>query len=377
MIRNCFSKSTIIFFGKAAAIAALVVAAEASRSLAVTPPAAFGDWQAYDYGILMESGSTLTMSGTGDKILGNIGMGGTGDTLNLSGATSPVITGHGNGDYPASTSAVLGFAAASGSSTYDAPGVTTGITTGTSPVQLGSGSTPTYSVANLANTTGLPLNVMNSISSTDVPANVTVTGSVNITPGGVLTLPAGNGPFVYTATVAAGFNTSGASYAGNFTVQGTANQQVVIDITSNSPVIDGSLGLAGHIGPPNVIYNFTGTGGFTLDSFGHFTSGMFIDQTGPFNVTNSEIQGILVGGGSSTFATSTIFSTPEPGSFAIAAVGIFALVGWRLCNCEKGSWPEHHRPVIWRAPRETSCSILLIPRAIGLAADIVPTKPLT
>ena len=350
MIRNCFSKSTVTFFGKAAVIAALVVAAEAGRALAVTPPAAFGDWQAYDYGILMESGSTsLTMSGAGDKILGNIGMGGTG-ALNLSGATTPTITGHANYDYPASTSAVLGYAGSSGTYTAPTGGVpgSANITTGTNQIALsGSPPNPATGVTNVTTA----LNAMNSISNADIPANVTTTGSVNIIPGGVLVLPAGNGPFVYTATVDPSFNTSSpgpATYAGNFTVQGTANQQVVIDITSNSPVLDGSLGLAGHILPSNVVYNFTGTGGFTLDSFGHFTSGMFIDQTGPFGVSNTELQGILVGAGASTFATSTIFSTPEPSGFMIAVIGIFALVGWRVCNCEKGSWPKHYRPVIWR-----------------------------
>jgi hypothetical protein len=303
------------------AVAAGVLALLTSADRAI---AQWEGWQLYDYGVLMESSSTLTVSGTGDKILGNIGMGGTGDALNLSGATSPTITGHSNGDLATSTSAAIGFAAASGSSAYTPPAVTTGITSGTGQIGAPT-SSPQFNVSNI----GTALNIVNGINT-----NYGSTQTVNplfINSGGLLVLPAGNGPFVYNATINNNFSTG--SNDGNFTIQGTANQQVVIDIAATgTPTLDGSIVFAGTLKDENVVINITGANNtFTMDTFGNTTYGMYIDDAtgGEFAVTNSEIHGLLVGGNNSTMSNSTILSTPEPSSIVLAGMSLLALFGFR------------------------------------------------
>jgi hypothetical protein len=96
--------------------------------------------------------------------------------------------------------------------------------------------------------------------------------------------------------------------------------------------------LTGGISSDQVLFNFdagnfeTLSGGdpLTIDTDGNTTTGIFLDPNGQIQITNSVINGRIVGGDSldmlisgSTIVAPTL--APEPTSLALLGAGLFAL----------------------------------------------------
>ena len=104
MIRSCFSSLPMRFFARAAAVAAVATFAFADRAMAQL------SGTNYDFAVLLEPASTLNFTGTGNKIVGNVGFADTtstsgGGTFN-GGTATGTITGHQPGNTAITTGVV-------------------------------------------------------------------------------------------------------------------------------------------------------------------------------------------------------------------------------------------------------------------------------
>jgi hypothetical protein len=223
----------------------------------------------------------------------------------------------------------------------DGIAVTGGATFGNANVQA-----DVIAVTNLSRTLG---------AITDTPtAIITGGGSVDASSGKLV-----NGNYVFTGVIGTTdgeFPRSTFNAGDKFTVNGTSDQLVVINIPDIPTIdeetvgFDGSIVLAGGITPDHVLFNFdkgdfdTLTGGDTLmiDTDGNPTTGIFLDPNGNFLITDSMIFGRIFGGGAEfdsiiqtlhptdpSFRTNIVapppFQTPEPTSLALLGAGLAAL----------------------------------------------------
>jgi hypothetical protein len=130
------------------------------------------------------------------------------------------------------------------------------------------------------------------------------------------------------------------------TVNGTASQFVVINFNNgtNNFNLGGPITLTGGITSDHVLFNFFGTGGTLGGSAnGATVNGIFLAPNMKINIDAVNLQGRLIGGGSSTSnndfqIVSNAFVTqpapgaiPEPASLAIWGLGALgcAVAGYR------------------------------------------------
>ena len=180
------------------------------------------------------------------------------------------------------------------------------------------------------------------------PPTITIEdkGSVDASKG----LPV-NGNFVFTGVIGT-TNLDSEPIESNFTagttftINGTADQFVVINIP-NVPTIDGapvgfdgSIMLTGGITSDHVLFNFgngnfdTHTGGdpLLINTGGRVTMGTFLDPNGIFNIDNTILDGRIFGGDAndsfitgSTINAPPFFPTPEPTSLVLLGSGLVVL----------------------------------------------------
>ena len=116
------------------------------------------------------------------------------------------------------------------------------------------------------------------------------------------------------------------------TINGSASDYVVVNVTDNNPAFNGQIVLAGGITSDQVLFNMFGgnyvthTGGptLTVSANGQTTTGIFLDPNGAMQMNNTILNGRFFGGdvqnqqivsGASIFAP-----VPEPSSLALGGL---------------------------------------------------------
>ncbi len=206
---------------------------------------------------------------------------------------------------------------------------------GTAQANLGAGTLNGSKIANDANVSSA-YNTISSLSSTFASQTATSfggSGTLNAT-SGVLDA---TGSYVFTAT-ANNFLAGGA-----LTINGSATDSVVINVTGNNNVqLKNLLNLTGGITSDNVFINILGVG----QSVGGNTNkgivnGVFVALDDKFNIDSTTIDGRIIGGGSNDFQLVSNFvlnappspppqvnsSVPEPSTWAMLLLG-FAGIGF-------------------------------------------------
>jgi len=279
------------------------VAIAAVAGLANPPAQAqnFGDFAPTTDTVDYEGFSEPNLNFTNSNLTGNIGIGGVGGFV---GSGSGTITG-----------TVL-FAAASGLFSPDGITVTGGATFGNTSVQT-----------NLNALNALSQSLSNEVGT---PQLISAGGSVNASAG----VMDSNGNEVFTATINPNF-TAGTT----FTINGTSSQFVVFNTTTGGLPFDGSIVLTGGITSDHVLFNFdagnylTLSGGdpLMIDTDFNTTTGTYLDPNGVFQVTDTVLDGRIIGGDSmdSGITGSTIVGpaspVSEPTSLALLGAGLAAL----------------------------------------------------
>lgn len=180
---------------------------------------------------------------------------------------------------------------------------------------------------------------LNALTATSQRLSTEAGTSITLTGGGTLNASRGmldgTGNLVFTATIDRSFK------AGTtFTVNGTSNQFVVINIPSTGGLgFDASIVLTGGITPDHVLFNFdagnfdTLSGGdpLMIDTALNTTTGTFLDPNGALDISSSVIDGRIFGGDTldATISGSSIvapppFQVPEPTSLALFGAGLIA-----------------------------------------------------
>jgi PEP-CTERM motif-containing protein len=205
---------------------------------------------------------------------------------------------------------------------------------GTAQTNLGSGTLNGSKIANDANVSSAYNTISNLSTTFAAEAGTTfVAGAqtLNATSG---TLD-GGGNYVFTTT-AANFLSSGA-----LTINGTASQYVVIDVTGNNNVqLKNLLNLTGGITDDHVFINILGTGqSVGGNTNGGVVNGIFVALDDKFNIDNTTIDGRVIGGSNQDFQLVSGFelnappnpsmtgSIPEPSTWAMMLLG-FAGIGF-------------------------------------------------
>ena len=132
------------------------------------------------------------------------------------------------------------------------------------------------------------------------------------------------------------------------TINGSATDQVVIDVTDNNPAFNGMIVLIGGITSDHVLFNMFGgnytthTGGptLTVSTNGQITTGTFLDPNGGMQINHSVLDGRFFGGdvtnqqivsGADINAPPKIvlLAVPEPGTIVLLLAGMLGVVGLR------------------------------------------------
>ena len=171
-----------------------------------------------------------------------------------------------------------------------------------------------------------------------------------------------DGTRIFTATIAPSF-IAGTS----FTINGTGDQFFVANISTGGLAFDGSIVLTGGITSDHVLFNFdagsfeTNTGGdpLMINTGGNPTTGTYLDPNGPFQITDTLLNGRIFGGNSldSGITNSTIIAPSpvpapvigsEPASLGVVTAGLvaFGILGRRRRRLA--------RPAIMLSARDTS-----------------------
>ena len=179
---------------------------------------------------------------------------------------------------------------------------------GTGPFAVGGGGTVTGNV--VANDSGVTsaLNYSNDLSQAlggNPGANLTLTSSqtIDVSSGdlGTTAIVDGNALGTYRVFDTTSVNLSNST---TLTINGSAADQVVINVTDNNPAFDGSIVLTGGITSDHVLFNMFG-GNYTthmngptltISTSGAITTGTFLDPNGGMQINHSVLDGRFFGG---------------------------------------------------------------------------------
>jgi hypothetical protein len=134
----------------------------------------------------------------------------------------------------------------------------------------------------------------------------------------------GDNNYVFTVSSSAFLSTSG------LTINGTAGQSVVINVSAGNVAFNNSILLTGGIDSNHVFINIEGSGYSVTASNGSTISGVVSALGDSINLTNAIINGRIIGGGNSGFvigAAVSLTSVPEPSSLVMLLVGGTLVVG--------------------------------------------------
>ena len=220
--------------------------------------------------------------------------------------------------------------------------VSGGAITGTQPVSLGGGPSPASLNSNVAAvetaiTTAKSLSsTFGALSGSGTPVTINGTTTINASLG---FLDVSSGTRVFTAS---SFSIGNGN---TVTINGTAAQFVVIDITGNSSnKLDGALALTGGITPNQVLINFLGSGNEVGGAANGATlQGTFLIPHQKVNLNSLTINGHLFGGAegqdfqfvsNSFISQPPISQVPEPASLLLLGSGLVGLAYWRRRKTE-------------------------------------------
>jgi hypothetical protein len=178
-------------------------------------------------------------------------------------------------------------------------GLSGGAIPGPGPYTVSGGGTVTGGV--VANDAGVTsaLNYVNNLSQTlggEAGTNLTLTSSQTINASAGILDGTGNRVFDTTSV-----NLSNGT---TLTLNGTASDFLVINVTDSNPAFNGKILLTGGIIPDHVLFNMFGgnytthTGGptLTISTNGQTATGIFLDPNGGIQMNHSELNGRLFGG---------------------------------------------------------------------------------
>jgi hypothetical protein len=306
------NRNSAIAGGIGAVLGALLISVSAANAA----PFTLGAFD--EYGLLVNDGASGGDINT-PPVNANIGIGNVNGSINLH------------------NEVVNGKVDCSGSCSSAVSG---GNITGTQPVSLG-GTPPNGSPASVNSNVAAvsqAISAAQSLSSTwGAVANQGTSVSINT---GSQTLNASSGNVVNGATV---FTTSTFAIGnGNtLTVNGTANQFVVIDVTgSGTTKLDGALTLTGGITSDQVLINFLGSGANVQGAANGATlQGTFLIPNEAVQLNSLVIDGHLFGGeagknfqfvSNARIMQPPLNQTPLPGTLPLfaAGLGLVAMLGW-------------------------------------------------
>lgn len=269
-------------------------------SLVSTAQATFLIGAASNYAVLVEPSLHNVQLTSDSGITGNLGIGSPVTSLGLSGATI-----HGNVNF-------------SGAQPSGGPNF---------------GGTVTGTVSNTVAAVTSALSTMNSLNTT-LGAE---TGTVLTISGGGQTINASSGTLDGSGNWVFSVAKNGFNLSGGITINGSANDYVVINIlnASSDEKINGAVNLTGGIVSDHVLFNFVGTGG-QLGAAANkaIANGIFLAPNMKVNIDSVTIQGRLIGGGGTTSNNDfqivsnafVIAPVPEPSSIVLASAGGLALL---------------------------------------------------
>jgi hypothetical protein len=123
--------------------------------------------------------------------------------------------------------------------------------------------------------------------------------------------------------------------ATTLTINGSASDFVVINVTYSNPAFNGSINLTGGITPDQVLFNMFGgnytnhTGGptLTISPNGQTVTGVFLDPNGSMQFNHGTLDGRFFGGdvANQQIVSGANIFVPEPGAAAFGALGVLAL----------------------------------------------------
>ena len=272
------------------------------------------------YGILVNNGASGGDINTA-PVNANIGVGNMiGGTINLH---NEVVNGAVN----------VGGTAASNLSNY--------AITGTQPVSLGGAPTPAAVNSNVASVSAAITTANNLSTSYGSASELALATTVSINTGSQ-TINASSGGLDGTGTEIFKSSTFAIGNGNTLTINGTASQYVVIDITGTSTTkLDGALTLTGGISADHVLINFIGIGGSLQGAANGATlQGTFLVPNMAVTLNSLTIAGRIFGGSAGhnfQFVSNALIiqpaisqaelAAPEPGSVAVFGVGLLGLIG--------------------------------------------------